>query len=138
MRFTEQNHIFPYKSFDLLSKIIHFHTNHWFTKQNHTFVNKSFDLLNKTIHFPMTAMVNFRYNFLSKSLKYDLWLLWAISLYNSSSKSLKYDLWKLWAHLKMAWMVTKKYAWILCARTHWCSNCVQLLCWGRRFGWLLQ
>jgi hypothetical protein len=84
----------------------------------------------------MTAMGDFLYNFLSKSLKYDLWQLWAISitipyqnhwnmtydcygqfplqrfikiiemwpvtamgyfLYNSLSKSLKYDLCKLWA-----------------------------------------
>ena len=29
--------------------------------------------------WPMTAMGNFHYNSLSKSLKYDLWLLWAIS-----------------------------------------------------------
>jgi len=86
--------------------------------------------------WPMAAMGNFHYNSLSKSLKYDLWLLWAISfttpyqnhwnvtydcygqfplqllikiiemwpvtamgyfLYNSLSKSLKYGLCKLWA-----------------------------------------
>ena len=29
--------------------------------------------------WPMAAMGNFHYNSLSKSLKYDLWLLWAIS-----------------------------------------------------------
>ena len=32
---------------------------------------------------PMTAMGNFHYKSLSKSLKYDPWLLWAIFLYNS-------------------------------------------------------
>ena len=30
--------------------------------------------------WPMTAMGNFHYNSLSKSLKYDLWQLWAISV----------------------------------------------------------
>ena len=63
----------------------------------------------------MTAMGHFHYNSLSKSLKYDLWQLWAISItihyqnhgnmtydcygqfpYNSLLKSLKYDLWQLW------------------------------------------
>ena len=86
--------------------------------------------------WPMTAMGNFHYNSLSKSLKYDLWLLWAISFttpyqnpwnmtcdcnelfplqflikiiemwpvkamghfnYRSLSKSLKCEIWHLWA-----------------------------------------
>ena len=73
----------------------------------------------------MTAMGNVLYNSLSESMKYDLWLLGAVSfttpyqnhckmtygcqgqliwamtamghfLYNSLSKSSKYDLWRLW------------------------------------------
>ena len=66
----------------------------------------------------MTAMGHFLYNSLSKSLKYDLWQLWIISItipyqnhgnmtydcygpfpYNSLSKSLKYDPWLLCVHL---------------------------------------
>ena len=85
--------------------------------------------------WPMTAICNFHYNSLSKSLEYDLWQLWAIHftiphqhhwdlncdsyafplqsliksieiwpmaamghfLHNSLSKSLKYDIWQLWA-----------------------------------------
>ena len=63
----------------------------------------------------MTAIGNFHYNSLSTSMKYDLWLLLAISFtipyqhhwnmtytmghfnYNSLSQSLKYELWQLWA-----------------------------------------
>jgi hypothetical protein len=37
--------------------------------------------------WPMTAMGNFLYNSLSKSLKYDLWQLWGHFHYNSLSKS---------------------------------------------------
>ena len=89
--------------------------NHW---------NMSYDsygrfprlLINIIEIWPMAAMSNFQYNSLSKSLKYDLWLLWAISFttpyqnhwnmtydsyvnfhYNALSKPLKYDLWLLWA-----------------------------------------
>ena len=56
-----------------------------FTLQNHTCSHKSLDLPSKTIHyFPIqgsrTARVNFLYPSFSKSLRYDVWLLWAISL----------------------------------------------------------
>ena len=44
----------------------------------------------------MTDMGHFIYNSLSKSLKYDTWLLGAISLTIPYPKSLKYDLWLLW------------------------------------------
>ena len=107
-------------------------------------INMSYDsygpfplqLLIKIIEiWPMTAIGNFHYNSLSKSMKYDLWLLWVISFtipyqhhWNMTcesygpfqlqflitiieiwamtamgdfldflSKSLKYDLWQLWA-----------------------------------------
>ena len=55
-----------------------------FTKQYYTFPYKSLDLLSKTIHyFPIRgsriASVNFLYPSFSKSLRYDLWLFWAIS-----------------------------------------------------------
>ena len=47
----------------------------------------------------MTARGNFLYNSSSHTwnLTYDLWLLWAMSLYNSLSNSLKYDTWLLGA-----------------------------------------
>ena len=45
--------------------------------------------------WPMTALGNFLYSSLSKSLKYDLWQLWGHFHYNSLSKSLKYDIWPM-------------------------------------------
>ena len=44
----------------------------------------------------MTAMTRFLYDSLSRSLKYDTWLLGVISFTIPSPKSLKYDLWLLW------------------------------------------